>query len=52
MVEEEEKKFLPAVKVFIALSILAFSWNLLFWEGSHGATNNFLIGPAISPLAV
>lgn len=52
MVGKEQGEFLPAAKVFMVLSTLAFSLNLFFWEASRGAINNFFIGPAISPLAV
>lgn len=41
-----------ALYVFLSLSALAFSMNLLLWIPSGGRINLFFLGPATSPLVV
>ncbi len=47
-----KKEFLSATVGFLALAVLAFSINLIFWDVSNGSINMFFVGPQNSSLAV
>ena len=45
-----KKDFLRATVTFLALCVVAFAINLIFWDESGGTINMFFIGPRNSSL--
>ena len=47
-----KKDFIHAIYTFLALCVIAFCINLIFWNPSEGSINMFYVGPRYSPLIV
>lgn len=51
-VKKEKKDFVKAIYTFLALCVLAFIINLIFYKVSNGDINMFYVGPRISPIII
>lgn len=51
-IEVRRHTYRNASLVFLALCVMAFCINLIFWEASGGSINMFFVGPKNSSLAV